>query len=103
MTEAGEVDPIAIDRDAFGAKAKALLEAVFAGEENFSPGAEHAMPGDVFSPGPQRPDDLASRAGISGGRGDIPVGRDFAARDTADLVEDALEHQLVLNFSSIST
>jgi hypothetical protein len=93
MAIAGEIDPVAADVDALGAKAQALFETVFAGEENFSLGAEHAVPGNVFASRTQRPDDLTGCARVSRGGCDVTVGCYFAARDAADLVEDALEHQ----------
>lgn len=103
MAELVQINTITYDEDAFGTQAKTLLESVFAGEEDFSFGAEHAVPRDVFAAGTQRPDDLTGRAGVSGSGGDISIGGDFAAWDTANLVEDARKHQCVRNFSSIST
>jgi len=98
-----KIDAVACDEDAFGAKTEALLESIFAGEENSAVGAEDAMPRDILPAGAERPDDLAGRAGMSRRGGDVAIGRDFAFGDAADLVEHSLEHQTVLNFSSIST
>jgi hypothetical protein len=78
--------------DAFGLEAHALFEPVFTGEENLAAGADDALPGDSGAGSVQGPCGLAGCAGKSGGVGDVSVGCDLAARDTADLGEDELEH-----------
>ena len=79
------------EANAFGFETEALLETVFAGEQDFAAGSYDPLPGDGASAAVQGPSDLARVAGISGGVGDVAVGGDFAARDAADLSEEEFE------------
>src|SRR6185312_5606518 len=64
MSEAFEVDLVARDDDAFRSQPHALLESIFAGQPDFSAGADHAMPGNVRAVS-QCPDHLPRRARMS--------------------------------------
>ena len=103
MTVFPEVNAITHNKDAFGAQAQTLLEAGFAGEQDFAFCSQYTMPRDGLATGAQRPDYLPRGARVTAGSGDIAVRRDLALRDAADFLQDTFEHQRVRNFSSIST
>ena len=87
------VDTEADELDAFGLETHALFESVLAGEEDFSAGADDALPRDAAGTGSvEGPRSLAGCAGKSCGVGNVAVGGDLAERDAADLGKDLLEH-----------
>ena len=91
MPEKVEIDAVVRDDHAFGAQAKPLFEAGFAGEQDAPARTEHAVPRHTFT-GSQCPDDLAGGTGMAAGGGDIAVSRDLALWDAADCAEDVVEH-----------
>ena len=86
------VDARASEGDSFHFEAKALVEGGVALQFDCAPGADDALPGEIDA-GVKSADDLASRAGISGGLGDGTVGGDVAAGDFADGGEDSFSHR----------
>jgi hypothetical protein len=82
----------AAERDSFGLKAEALVQAILAGQGNASSGGDHAMPRQSASTS-QRPNCLAGGAGESGGLGYIPIRDDSSPRDACDYRSHQSEHR----------
>src|SRR5579872_883562 len=85
-------DFLAPKLDAFGLEADALLGSSFAGEQDFSAGAEDSMPGEASFGLAERPGDSAGVAGKSGGFGDGSIGGDFAFGNFGDYFAHFFEH-----------
>lgn len=85
------IDAQAVKDDSFGLEAHALFESGFAAKQDFTAGANHALPRHSIGL-VQRPGDLAGGAGESGGIGDVAVGRDLAFWNPPDLAQDQIEH-----------
>ena len=67
----------------FHLQAQPLLERMLAGDANRAARPDHTMPGQALKH-VERPDHLPRRTRESSRRGDLAVGRDFAARDLPD-------------------
>jgi hypothetical protein len=90
-----EIDSLALEGDTLGREAQALFQAGLARESYGTACAHNAMPPGCCGCA-QRPDHLARASRVSGGRGDIAVGRDLAARDLADHFQNVAEHLRVI-------
>lgn len=88
----GHVDAEAVKHNALRLQTHALFETVFAGQEYFAVGTDDAVPWESGGGGVKRPRNLAGRTGIPRGIGDVAVGGDFTARNTANLRQDGGEH-----------
>lgn len=99
MMVRSHVDAQTVENDSFRFQAHALFETGLATEQDFTAGADHALPGHAARL-VQRPRDLARRAGETRGIRDVAVGRHLSFRNAAHLAQDQVEHgRFVSHFS----
>jgi hypothetical protein len=84
-------DALAYERDPFVLQSHLLLKARLAGQADLASGAENAMPRQSADRA-QCPHYLSRRAGESGSRCDLAVGRDLTFRYFQDDGVDLREH-----------
>ncbi len=88
----GHVDFASNERNAFGLQANPLLRSGLTRQQNFSAGAEDAMPRKASIGLGERPGNAASIAGKSGGFGHGSIRRDFALGNFRDNAPHFFEH-----------
>jgi len=92
MTMGCHIDTKTVKLNALGLQSHALLESLFPGKKYLAGCADNAVPWESPRRGVKSPCDLARRAGISRGIGDVSIRSDFAAWNTANLRENVGEH-----------